>query len=311
MPIIIPDSLPAKETLRAEEVFVMEENRAIHQDIRALRILLLNLMPDKITTETQIIRLLSHSPLQTELFLLRLDTYTPKNTPQEHMFTFYRTFEEVRREKFDGMIITGAPVEQMEFEDVSYWEELSTILEWKLKNVTACIHICWGAQAALYKYYGIPKYLLKQKMFGVYPHRITKRHVKLLRGFDDEFYVPVSRHTETRRADVERIDELEIISDSNEAGVYLILSKDRRQTYITSHPEYDPLTLKSEYERDLSKGLTIDTPVNYFPNNDPDQKPTVRWRSHANLLYTNWVNYCVYQETPYDLNDLDKLYGDG
>jgi homoserine O-succinyltransferase len=242
-----------------------------------------------------------------ELFLLRLDSYTPKNTPLDHMFKFYRTFEETQKERFDGMIITGAPVEQMEFEKVSYWSELSDILEWKLNNVTSCIHICWGAQAALYKHHGVPKYPIDNKKFGVYPHRVMKNHVRLLRGFDDVFFVPVSRHTETRRADLEKIDQLDILVESEEAGVFLVMSKDRRQIYITGHPEYDSLTLKGEYDRDKSKGLPIDLPVNYFPRDNPDLNPEVVWRSHANLLYSNWVNYCVYQETPYDLNDLDKL----
>jgi homoserine O-succinyltransferase len=308
MPIIIPDTLPAKEHLRAEEVFFMQRGDATRQDIRAMRILLLNLMPDKIATETQLIRLLSNSPLQMELFLLRLDSYTPKNTSKEHLFTFYQTFSEIRDQKFDGMIITGAPVEHMEFEEVGYWKELQTIMDWKLVNVTSCVHICWAAQAVLYTQYGIKKYPLEKKMFGVYPHRITKQHLKLFRGFDEIVHVPISRHTETRREDIERVDELEIGLDSEEAGVCVVVSKDQRQIYITGHPEYEPLTLKSEYDRDKKKGLPIEIPVNYFPDNDVSRQPQISWRANGNLLYQNWVNYHVYQETPHDLNQLKFIY---
>ena len=309
MPIIIPDKLPAHRDLRGEEIFLMNEQRAIHQDIRPLRILLLNLMPDKITTETQIIRLLSNSPLQMELFLLRLDSYTPKNTSKEHLFTFYSTFDEVRHERFDGMIITGAPVEHMDFEEVTYWKELGEILDWKQENVTSCIHICWGAQAALYRHYGIPKVQLDAKAFGVFPHKIRKHHTRLLRGFDDPFFVPVSRHTGTRTEDVKRAPDLEIVADSDEVGLLLVVSKDGRQIYVTGHFEYDPLTLKNEYERDLEKGLSIHVPENYFAGDDPGSPPMVRWKSHAHLLYSNWVNYHVYQQTPFDLHKLGMFSG--
>jgi len=287
----------------------MAEHRAIHQDIRPLRILLLNLMPDKIATETQIIRLLSNSPLQMELFLLRLDTYTPKNTSSEHMSSFYSTFEAVKHQRFDGMIITGAPVEHLPFEEVGYWRELEDILDWKLENVTSCLHICWGAQAALYRHHGIPKYELEKKTFGVFPHAITKPHTRLLRGFDEPFCVPVSRHTETRASDVSRTGVLDILAESEKAGLLIVVSRDDRQIYVTGHFEYDPLTLKAEYERDLEKGLAIDMPENYFPNNDPRGTPPIRWRSHAHLLYSNWVNYYVYQETPFDLHELNHISG--
>lgn len=304
MPIKVPDNLPAAEILSNENIFIMHEERAVHQDIRPLRIALLNLMPTKIATEIQILRLLGNSPLQVEMVFLHPESYTSKNTPQEYLIRFYNTFREVKEEKFDGLIITGAPVEQMEFKEVAYWEELKEIMDWSVHNVFSTLHICWGAQAGLYHHYGIPKYPLDKKMFGVFPHTVTKKNVKLLRGFDDEFYVPVSRHTEVRREDIEKVSELEILSESKESGVYLVTAKNGRQIFVTGHAEYDPLTLKWEYERDLEKGLDIDIPKNYFPGDDPTQPPKVNWRSHANLLFSNWLNYYVYQETPYDLNEI-------
>lgn len=304
MPIKIPDNLPAYEILNGENIFVMKEERAIHQDIRPLRIAILNLMPTKIETETQLLRLIGNSPLQVEITLLHPRSHKPKNTPEEHLATFYKHFEDVRDERYDGLIITGAPVEHLEFEEVDYWDELAGIMDWSLRNVFSTFHICWGAQAGLYHHYGIPKYPLKKKMFGVFPHTVAKKHVKLLRGFDDVFYVPHSRHTEVRREDIEKVSDLEILSESSEAGVYIVISRNGRQVFVTGHSEYDPLTLKKEYDRDISRGLAIDIPINYFPDDDPSKPPVVKWRGHANLLYVNWLNYYVYQETPYDLSEL-------
>ncbi|MDK2821444.1 MAG: homoserine O-succinyltransferase/O-acetyltransferase [Clostridia bacterium] len=301
MPIKIPENLPSREILQKENIFVMNEYRAYHQDIRPLRILVLNIMPTKIATETQILRLLGNTPLQVEVTLLHLESHESKNTSKEHLSTFYKTFSEIKNEKFDGMIITGAPVEHLNYHKVDYWEELEKIMDWKLYHVFSTLHICWGAQAALYYHFGIPKYNLKRKLFGVYPHYITKPYTKLLRGFDDEFYVPHSRYTEVKKEDIIKIPELEILAESKEAGVYIVITKDERQIFVTGHPEYDPLTLWSEYERDRKKGLDISFPENYKPDNDPNKKPIVKWRGHANLLYSNWLNYYVYQETPYDL----------
>lgn len=300
MPIKIPDNLPTAKILQEENIFVMYEDRAYHQDIRPLKIVLLNLMPTKIVTETQILRLLGNSPLQVEITLMHPQTHQSQNTPQEYLLKFYRTFPEIKREKFDGMIITGAPVEQLAYEEVDFWEEMKEIMEWSKSNVFSTMHICWGAMAGLYYHYGVPKYQLKEKSFGVFPHHVKREYVKLLRGFDDEFYVPHSRHTEIRREDVKKVPELEILAESAEAGVYLVASRDGRQVFVTGHLEYDPLTLKEEYERDVQKGLPIKPPVNYFPDDDHLQMPLVRWRSHANLLYMNWLNYYVYQETPYN-----------
>lgn len=305
MPIKIPDNLPASEVLNSENIFVMGENRAFHQDIRPLRILILNLMPTKIVTETQILRLLGNTPLQIDIVLMHPKTYLSRNTPEEHLITFYKTFDEVKDQKFDGMIITGAPVEHMDFEEVAYWEELTQIMDWKVHNVTSTLHICWGAQAGLYYYYGIPKYPLNEKMFGVFPHTINKKNVKLMRGFDDEFYAPHSRHTETRREDIEKVEDLEILSESPESGIYIVASKDGREIFVTGHSEYDPLTLKAEYDRDVAKGLDIKVPRNYFPKDDPTKEPHVKWRGHANLLFSNWLNYYVYQETPYELDRIE------
>ncbi len=306
MPIRIPDNLPAVETLNSENIFVMSEDRAYHQDIRPLKIAILNIMPTKITTETQLLRLLGNTPLQVEIVLLHPASHMSKNTPEEHLETFYKTFDEVQGQHFDGLIITGAPVEQMPFEDVNYWEELKRIMDWSKKNVYSTLHICWGAQAGLYYHYGVPKRDLPQKMFGVFEHTKIKEHVKLLRGFDDVFFVPHSRHTEITHEDVAMVDKLEILAESKEAGVYLVASKDGRHIFATGHSEYDPYTLKLEYERDVEKGLDIEVPKNYFPGDDPTKEPIVRWRGHGNLLFLNWLNYYVYQETPYDLTNIGK-----
>jgi homoserine O-succinyltransferase len=305
MPLILPDELPAIETLRNENVFVMNESHALHQDIRALRILILNLMPLKITTEKHILRNLSNSPLQVEIDLLRTKSYTGSNTPIDHLERFYRTFDQLDHSKYDGMIITGAPVEQMEFEDVDYWEELKEIMEWTIHHVTSTLYICWGVQAGLYYHYGIPKYPLPKKMFGVFPHTVNNKTAAIVRGFDDVFLAPHSRHTEIRKSDVVTVSDLEIISESEQAGLYILAKTDGRQVFVTGHSEYDPLTLKEEYDRDVKKGLPIEVPVNYFPNNDPTKMPVVRWRSHASLLFSNWLNYYVYQRTPYDLEKIN------
>jgi len=301
MPIKIPDLLPAKEILQSENIFVMGEQRAIHQDIRPLQIAVLNLMPTKIVTETQLLRLLGNTPLQVEVTLVRTSSYQSKNTPEEHMLTFYKTFEQIKDDKFDALIITGAPVEHLAFEEVDYWEELEQIMDWGLENVFALLFICWGAQAALYHQFGIPKYPLLAKQFGIFPHQVLEKNAKLLRGFDDIFYAPHSRHTEIRRADIEKIPGLNILAESPEAGVYIVGTQDGRQIFVTGHSEYDPLTLKREYDRDVAAGLPISVPVNYYPGNDPTRAPLVTWRGHAHLLFANWINYYVYQETPYDL----------
>ena len=311
MPIKISDQLPAYEILTKENIFVMDEKRAIHQDIRPLKIALLNLMPTKIATETQLLRLLGNSPLQVEVTLLRTSTHLSKNTPEEHLLTFYQTFDQIRKENFDGLIITGAPVEQLPFEQVDYWEELETILDWGANHVFSQLFICWGAQAALYHQFGIPKYPLAAKQFGVFEHHITEKNVKLLRGFDDVFYAPHSRHTEIRRSDIEKVPELKILAESEEAGVYIVGSTDNRRVYITGHSEYDPLTLKSEYDRDVAAGLPITIPVNYYPHDDPTRTPVVRWRGHSHLLFANWINYYVYQETPYDLGQFKRIAPSG
>ena len=304
MPVKIPNTLPAREVLERENIFVMDEERAIHQDIRALRVAILNLMPTKISTETQLLRLLSNSALQVEVTLLHTATHESKNVDAEHLLNHYLTFDDVCDEKFDGLIITGAPVEQMQFEEVEYWKELTEIMDWAETNVESTFHICWGAQAGLYHRYRIPKYDLPHKMFGVYEHRVLGRTESLLRGFDDIFLAPHSRHTEIRRADVQQVSDLTILAESDEAGLYILATKDGRHIFVTGHSEYDPLTLKSEYDRDVNKGLPIHVPQNYYPRNDPTQTPTVRWRGHANLLYSNWLNYYVYQVTPYDLNQI-------
>jgi homoserine O-succinyltransferase len=280
----------------------MDETEAFLQDIRPLRIIILNLMPTKETTETQILRLLANSPLQVEFVLLHPKTHTSKNTSSDHLETFYKTFDDVNRERFDGMIITGAPVEQMEFTDVTYWEELQQIMDWSKKYVTSTLHICWAAQAGLNHHFGVPKYPLNEKMFGVFPHTINQKNVKLLRGFDEVFHVPQSRHTEVRREDIAGNEDIEILSESEEAGVYIAATKDGRQIFVTGHSEYDPLTLKWEYDRDAGKGMDVAIPRNYYPNDDPTQTPVSSWRAHANLLFSNWLNYYVYQKTPFDWN---------
>lgn len=301
MPIKVPDNLPAKEVLSNENIFVMDESTAFMQDIRPLRIAILNLMPTKETTETQLLRLIGNTPLQLEAVLLHPKTHVSKNTSAEHLEAFYKTFDEIMNQRFDGLIITGAPVEHLPFEQVTYWEELKDIMDWSRKNVTSTFHICWGAQAGLYHHYGVRKHDLSEKMFGVFPHTIEKRNVKLVRGFDELFFVPQSRHTEVRREEIEAIDELEILSESPDAGVYIVASKDGRQIFVTGHSEYDPLTLKWEYDRDVAKGMQVKIPVNYYPGNDTAKQPLSTWRAHANLLFSNWLNYYVYQETPYDL----------
>ncbi|NSW90573.1 MAG: homoserine O-succinyltransferase [Firmicutes bacterium] len=304
MPIKIPNNLPAAETLSNENIFLMYEDRALHQDIRPLNIIILNLMPTKIITETQILRLLGNSPLQVDITLLHPKTHISKNTSREHLIKFYNTFDEICKNKFDGMIVTGAPVEHLEFEEVDYWDELKEIMDWSTTHVFSTFHICWGAQAALYHHYGIPKYPLPQKMFGVFPHKVCKHNEKLLRGFDDIFYVPHSRHTEVRKGDIVKVRELEILAESEEAGVYIVVSKNGRQIFVTGHSEYDPFTLKYEYERDVAKGLDIHLPKDYFPGDNPQMPPIVKWRGHANLLFSNWLNYYVYQETPYNLDEI-------
>ncbi|HLO58905.1 MAG TPA: homoserine O-succinyltransferase [Bacteroidales bacterium] len=304
MPLNIPDQLPAVEILQDENIFVMRETTARHQDIRPLRIVILNLMPVKTTTETHILRLLSNSPLQVEVTLLHTTEHISKHTSIEHLKTFYKTFDQIRDKKFDGMIITGAPIEHLDFEEVDYWEELKEIMDWVLHHVTSTMFICWGAQAGLYHYYKVPKYPLPRKMFGVFTHTVNNPKVPLVRGFDEEYLAPHSRHTEVRREDIEKIPDLEIISESPEAGVYMVKNRGGRMIFITGHSEYDPETLKDEYERDVNKGLKIDIPVNYFTDDDPSKPPRVRWKSHANLLYYNWLNYYVYQATPFNINEI-------
>lgn len=307
MPIKIPDTLPAYEQLNKENIFVMTENRAIMQDIRPLRIAILNLMPTKIETETQILRLLSNSPLQIEIELLQTATYTSKNTSQEHLIKFYKTFDEIKNDRYDGLIITGAPVETMEFEAVDYWAELCEIMEWSKHNVYSTFHICWGAQAGLYYHYGIQKYQFDEKLSGIFKHRILDKNHMLLRGFDEEFFAPHSRYTGVLKSDIDKSPYIETLAVSDEAGVYLAASKDGRQIFVTGHSEYDIDTLAKEYFRDINKGLDIKVPCNYFPDDDPQKTPVMKWRGHANLLYVNWLNYFVYQTTPYDLNELDGL----
>ena len=301
MPIRIPNDLPAANTLQQENIFVMTEHRAVTQDIRPLEIVLLNLMPTKIVTETQLTRLLGNTPLQVHLELMHITSHRSKNVAQEHLLTFYKSFEELKDRKFDGMVITGAPVEQMEFESVDYWDELCKIMEWSKTHVHSTFHICWGAQAGLYYHYGIQKHALPEKMFGVYPHRVDYKRSILMRGFDDTFYVPHSRHTTVLREDIEAVPGLRIIASSEEAGVYAVMNKEGHQIFITGHSEYDPETLKTEYLRDKNLGLPIRVPANYFPEDDDTAEPIVRWRGHANLLFSNWLNYFVYQTTPYDI----------
>ena len=304
MPIKIPNNLPAVKTLQSENIFVMTETRAISQDIRPLKILILNLMPKKIETETQLARVLGNTPLQVEMELIHTKSHQSKNVAEEHLLAFYKTFDEVKHQKFDCMIITGAPVEHMVFEEVEYWQELCEIMEWSKENVHSTFHICWGAQAGLYYHYGIPKKPVPEKLFGVFPHEVEYKQSILFRGFDDTFYVPQSRHTTVEREDIEKVPALKILASSKETGVYAISSKNGRQIFITGHSEYDADTLKNEYLRDLSQGKPISKPINYFENDDETKSPVVSWRAHANLLYSNWLNYFVYQSTPYDVQQV-------
>lgn len=304
MPLRLPNKLPAIDFLKKENIFVLDELRASTQDIRPLRICILNLMPLKITTETDLIRLLSNSPLQLELHLMKVKAHTSKNTPVEHMKAFYRDFEAMREEKFDGMIITGAPVEHLNFEEVTYWDEMMEIMDWCRTHVTSTLYICWAAQAGLHHYYGIPKYPLDEKMFGIFPQTPTDASLPLFRGFDDKFNMPHSRHSEIRRADLRRHPELRIIAESELSGVSMVMGREGREIFITGHSEYSPMTLDTEYRRDLGKGLPIHMPYNYYYDDDPAHGVKVSWRAHANLLFTNWLNYYVYQETPFDINQI-------
>ena len=304
MPLNLPSRLPAVEILKSENIFVMDSQQASTQDIRPFRIVILNLMPLKITTETDLIRLLSNTPLQIEVDFLKISGHISKNTPVEHMMTFYKDFSTLRNENYDGMIITGAPVEQMPFEEVDYWKEVSEIFDWARTHVTSTLYICWAAQAGLYHFYGVPKYPLPQKMFGIFKHKVYDHQNPIFRGFDDEFYVPHSRHTEVRKSDIEKVPELTLLSESEESGVYMVMARGGREFFITGHSEYSPYTLDTEYRRDLDKGLPIEMPLNYYRNNDPKEGPLVRWRGHANLLFSNWLNYFVYQQTPYDIREI-------
>ena len=304
MPIRIPDNLPAATTLSNENIFVMSEKRAYQQDIRPLKVAILNLMPTKVATETQLLRLLGNTALQVDITLLHSISHVSKNTPAEHLTTFYKTWDEIKKDRYDGMIITGAPVEDLDFGDVDYWDELCSIMEWSASHVYSTLHICWGAQAALNYHYGVPKYPLAEKCFGVFAHEAARQYVRLLRGFDDVFYCPHSRHTTLNRQDILACDKLDLVAESPEAGVAIVRAMNGRQVFITGHFEYDPLTLKSEYDRDVAAGKPIHVPLNYYPDDDPSKTPFVRWRSTANLFFANWLNYYVYQETPYDLDQL-------
>ena len=304
MPLKLPAKLPAIELLKAENIFVMDDQRASRQDIRPLRIVILNLMPLKIMTETDLIRLLSNTPLQVEIDLLMTSNHISKNTPIEHIKTFYKDFSEIEAQNYDGMIITGAPVEQMEFEEVNYWDEITSIFDWARTHVTSTLYICWAAQAGLYHFYDIPKYPLSAKMFGIFRHTVTDSHNPIFRGFDDEFYVPHSRHTEIRREDILKVSDLKLLSESKESGVYMVMARGGREFFITGHSEYSPYTLDTEYKRDKSKGLDIAIPKNYYRDNNPELPPVVRCPAHANSLSFNWLNYSVYQETPYDIRDI-------
>ena len=304
MPIKIPRELPAFNVLSNENIFVMNDERAGGQDIRPLKIAILNLMPKKIQTENQLLRYLSNTPLQVEITLIETESYRGKHTPAEHMERFYSYFDDIKNEKFDGFVITGAPVEQLEFNDVIYWEELKEIMEWSKENVFSTLHICWGAQAGLRYHYGVPKYRLESKMFGIFKHVVNKKNAELMRGLDDIFYAPHSRHTEVKRNDIEKVKELDILSESDEAGIFIVANKDYRQVFITGHLEYERNTLAEEYFRDIDKGIRIDVPKNYFPDDDPNKEPIVNWRGSASVVFGNWLNYCVYQNTPYDLKNI-------
>lgn len=310
MPLNLKKNLPAIEILKKEHIFVMDSLRASTQDIRPLRMIVLNLMPLKITTETDLVRLLSNSPLQLEVTFMTMKTHKPKNTSEAHMKEFYVDFDKLKHDYYDGMIVTGAPVEQMAFEDVRYWEELTEIFDWARKHVTSTLYICWAAQAGLYHFYNVPKYKMSQKLFGVFKHQLIEPYMQIFRGFDDEFYVPHSRYTEIRREDILSVSELSLLSDSKDAGVYMVSSRGGREFYITGHSEYSPYTLHDEYLRDVKKGLTIAPPRNYYTDDNPELSPLVRWRGHGNLLFTNWLNYYVYQSTPYikeEIAHLDSL----
>lgn len=304
MPVKIPDNLPAIEILKNENIFVMDDSRATMQDIRPLKICILNLMPLKITTETDLIRLLSNTPLQLDVEFMKLKSHTSKNTPVEHMMMFYRDFELMRNEKYDGMIITGAPIENYEYEDVTYWDEISEVFSWAKTHVTSTLYICWAAQAGLYYHFGVPKYHLDKKMFGIFPQHILTPKEPIFRGFDDYFNMPHSRHTEIRREDIIKHEDLTIMSESDESGVSVVMARGGREIFITGHMEYSPFTLDIEYRRDLGKRDDVDLPKNYYRDNNPDNSPLVLWRAHANLFFTNWINYYVYQETPYDINEI-------
>ena len=304
MPIRIPNDLPAVKTLNDENIFVMTDTRATSQDIRPLKILVLNLMPKKIETETQLSRLLGNTPLQVELELIRTSTHQSKNTAAEHLLSFYKTFDDVKNQNFDGMIITGAPVEHLEFEEVEYWDELCEIMEWSKTHVHSTFHICWGAQAGMYYHFGVQKQPLDKKMFGIFEHKVTYNNPILFRGFDDVFNVPHSRHTTVLREDIEKVPELKILAESDEAGVYAVMTENGKQIFITGHSEYDRDTLKNEYLRDIAANKPIEIPKNYFPNDNPELTPIVKWRAHANLIYSNWLNYFVYQTTPFDLGEI-------
>ena len=307
MPLNIPHNLPAVEHLKKENIFVMDALQASTQDIRPLKVALLNLMPVKITTETDFVRLLSNSPLQVEVDFIKMKTHQSKNTSQEHLSTFYKNFEDIRKNNYDGMIITGAPVELLDFEEVTYWNELKEIFDWAAKHVTSTLYICWGAQAGLYHFYKVPKYPLEKKMFGVFKHHINDASISLFRGFDDEFYIPHSRHTETRKEDILKVPELKLLSESDISGVHIVMARGGREIFITGHSEYAPDTLHNEYMRDLAKGLPIEIPANYYKDNDPNKGISVKWRGHAHLLFKNWLNYYVYQATPFDPKEIETL----
>lgn len=309
MPIKTQSDLPAKEILERENIFVMDENRAMHQDIRPINIAIVNLMPLKEDTELQILRSLSNTPLQVDVSFVALASHESTHTSLSHLNQFYQTFDDIKRQYYDGLIITGAPVELMEYEQVDYWEEICAIMEWSKTHVTSTLHLCWGAQAGMYYHYGIPKHRLDKKMFGVYKHKVKNRKIPLVRGFDDGFYAPHSRHTEVRREDILAHEELTILAESEEAGVFLVINQDGSQIFVMGHPEYDRLTLDSEYKRDQSKGLSIEIPVNYYPDDDSSQRPMLQWRSHGNIMYANWLNYYVYQQTPYEFIDTVEIIG--
>ncbi len=309
MPIRTQSDLPAKEILERENIFVMDENRAMHQDIRPINIVIVNLMPLKEDTELQILRSLSNTPLQVDVSFLTPASHASTHTSKSHLNKFYQTFAEIKKQYFDGLIITGAPVELMEYEEVDYWPEICEIMEWSKTHVTSTLHLCWGAQAGLYYHYGIPKHILDKKMFGVFRHKVMNRKIPLVRGFDDYFYAPHSRHTEIRKGDILEHEELTILAESEEAGVFLLMNQDGSQIFVMGHPEYDRMTLDGEYKRDTAKGLPIDLPCNYYPDDDPSQRPMLQWRSHGNIMYANWINYYVYQQTPYQFVDVAEIIG--